>query len=78
MEGSNAGLLQNEGKVKGWIIGISILIPVVVAVLIFMPGKRDLGVEWVYFLPHLNAVINSAATLALIAGLIFIKQKKIG
>lgn len=77
MERSSAGLLQNEAKVKGWIIGISILIPVAVAVLIFMPTKLDLGADWVYFLPHLNAVINSAATLALIAGLIFIKQKNI-
>lgn len=77
MERISTGLLQNEAKVKGWIIGISILIPVAVAVLIFMPSKLDLGVEWVYFLPHLNAVINSAATLALIAGLIFIKKKNI-
>ncbi len=77
MERSNAGLLQNETKVKSWIVGISILIPVVVAVLIYMPAKVDLGADWVYFLPHLNAVINSAATLALIAGLIFIKQKNI-
>lgn len=77
MERISTGLLQNEAKVKGWIIGISILIPVAVAVLIFMPSKLDLGVEWVYFLPHLNAVINSAATLALIAGLVFIKKKNI-
>ncbi len=77
MEKSSTTLFQNEAKVKGWIIGISILIPVAVAVLIFMPSKLDLGVEWVYFLPHLNAVINSAATLALIAGLVFIKKKNI-
>jgi putative membrane protein len=77
MEKSNISLLQNETKVKGWIVGISILIPVVVAILIYMPTKVDLGADWVYFLPHLNAVINSAATIALIAGLIFIKQKNI-
>ncbi|MDR7130419.1 putative membrane protein [Algoriphagus sp. 4150] len=70
-------LMENEGKVKGWIIAISVIIPVVVAVLIFMPSKIDLGAEWVYFLPHLNAVINSAATLALIAGLLFIKKGNI-
>ncbi|SFT65380.1 putative membrane protein [Algoriphagus locisalis] len=77
MQAKQNNLPKNEAKVKGWLIGISVLIPVVVAVLIFMPSKIDLGAEWVYFLPHLNAVINSAATLALIAGLVFIKQGNI-
>lgn len=74
---ANKGVaLQNEAKVKNWIIGISILIPVAVAVLLFMPAKITALGDWVYFLPHLNAVINSAASLALILGLVFIKQKK--
>ncbi len=77
MERTKVGILEDEGKVRGWIIAISILIPVAVAVLLFMPSKVDLGAEWVYFLPHLNAIINTAATLALIAGLVFIKQKNI-
>jgi len=69
-------LLENESKVKSWIIIISILITVVVAILLFMPSKINVGAEWVYFLPHLNAVINSAASVALIVALIFVKQKK--
>ncbi len=70
-------LIQSEEKVKSWIIGISILIPLAVAVLIFMPSKLELGSDLIYFLPHLNAVINSAATIALIAALIFIKNKNV-
>jgi putative membrane protein len=77
MQAKENSLLENEGKVKGWIIAISVIVPVAVAVLIFMPSKIDLGAEWVYFLPHLNAVMNSAATLALIAGLVFIKKGNI-
>lgn len=77
MEKTNSGLLANEKKVKTGLIVISILIPVVVAVLLFMPTKIGSGVEWVYFLPHLNAVINSAASVALVAGVIFIKNKNI-
>jgi putative membrane protein len=74
---TNKGLvLQEEAKVKNWIIGISIAIPLAVAVLLFMPTKITVLGDWVYFLPHLNAVINSAASVALIIGLIFIKQKK--
>lgn len=64
---------DNRGVIR-WISVISIAVPVVVAVLLFMPSKINLASEWVYFLPHLNAVINSAATIALIFGLIFIKK----
>ncbi|MCE7055671.1 DUF420 domain-containing protein [Algoriphagus sp. AGSA1] len=77
MQVSDNNLLRNEGKVKGWIIAISVVIPVAVAILLFMPSKLDLGTNWVYFLPHLNAVINTAATIALIAGLFFIKRGNI-
>ncbi|WP_035464378.1 DUF420 domain-containing protein [Algoriphagus vanfongensis] len=73
---TNNSMLQNEAKVKNWIIAISIVIPVAVAVLLFMPQKLDVGADWVYFLPHLNAVMNSAASIALILGLVFVKQKK--
>ena len=68
--------IESEKKAKSWLIGLSIAVPLVVAVLIFMPAKiRSLG-DWVYFLPHLNAVINTAASVALIAGLVFIKNQK--
>jgi putative membrane protein len=74
MATNKVGMLQNEAKVKNWIIAISVIIPLAVAVLIFMPTKIDIGAEWVYFLPHLNAVINTAATVALIAGVVFAKK----
>ncbi|SEJ17917.1 putative membrane protein [Cyclobacterium xiamenense] len=70
--------LENQDKsMLRWITLISVLVPIVVAVLLFMPSKIDTGQEWVYFLPHLNAVINSAATLALVLGVVFIKQGKV-
>lgn len=68
---------KGEKGIYRLITGISIVIPVVVAVLLFMPAKLDLASECVYFLPHLNAVINFAASLALVAGLVFIKNKQI-
>ncbi len=73
---SKSSLAQQEAKVKNWIIAISVVIPLAVAVLLFMPAKITSLGEWVYFLPHLNAVINTAASLALILGLVFIKNKK--
>lgn len=68
--------LASEKSVKGWIVGISIAIPLAVAVLLFMPAKITVLGDWVYFLPHLNAVINTAASIALVVALIFAKQKK--
>ncbi|MEX2593429.1 MAG: DUF420 domain-containing protein [Anditalea sp.] len=59
-----------------WIVIISVIVPVLVATLIYMP-KIEVGNDWIYFLPHLNAVINSAATIALILGLYFIRNNKI-
>lgn len=66
-----------DKQMLGWITVISILVPIVVAVLLFMPSKVDLGADWVYFLPHLNAVINTAASIALVVGVVFIKKGNI-
>jgi putative membrane protein len=67
---------DNKGIIK-WITLIAIVVPIVVAVLLFMPSKIEVASDWVFFLPHLNAVINSAATIALIMGLVFIKKGNI-
>lgn len=67
---------EDKGIIR-WVTVIAVAVPIVVAILLFMPSKIGLGGDWVYFLPHLNAVINSAASVALILGLLFIKSKKI-
>lgn len=60
-------------KIIIWII--SVIVPLLVAVLIFFPAKEAASDEsWTSFLPHLNGVINSATSLILIAGLYFIKN----
>jgi len=60
------------------IIGVlSVAIPVVVAVLMFSSLKTGIESDWVSFLPHLNGMINSATSIVLVAGLIFIKQQKV-
>ncbi len=77
MEKGNVAVLAREKGMYKLITGVSIVIPIVVAILLFMPAKLDLASDWVHFLPHLNAVINFTASLALISGLIFIKNKKV-
>lgn len=59
------------------IIGIlSVAIPVIVAILMFIPQTGKLGDLNVSFLPHLNAVLNTATALALITGYVFIRNGK--
>lgn len=58
-----------------WILSVSI--PLVVAILLFIPTKLGLQNDWVFFIPHINAILNSATSIALIFGFIFIKRRQI-
>ncbi|NMM50166.1 DUF420 domain-containing protein [Marinigracilibium pacificum] len=62
-------------KPTQWFVGVvSVVVPLLVAYLLF----ADLGLAseqgWVYSLPGLNAVINSATAILLLLGLYFIKK----
>lgn len=72
----NAANISGQKRSNLFINTISIVIPLVVAVLLGLPSKLDLG-GWTKILPHVIGLINSLTTLALILGLIFIKLKKI-
>lgn len=67
---------ENKKKSKFLINAISIGVPVLVAVLLALPNKLDLG-SWTKILPHFIGLINSLTIFTLILGLIFIKQKNI-
>lgn len=69
-------LPQRELKSKLAINVISIVVPVVVAVMFGFSNKLSLG-DWTKVLPHVIGGINFLTTMVLIAGLIFIKQNKI-
>lgn len=55
---------------------LSIVVPVIVAVLLGIQTKLDLGV-WTKNLSHVIGGINTLTTLVLIAGLISIRQNKV-
>ncbi|WP_448518278.1 DUF420 domain-containing protein [Rhodoflexus sp.] len=58
------------------IIGvISVAIPLVVALLLFVPQTGKLGDVDVSILPHINALLNSATSLCLILAWFFIKNR---
>jgi len=64
----------NQKQYKTWIIILSILIPVLVAILYLLPNKPDFGEE-VYFLPQLNAWINGVTTFVLLAAYLAIRNR---
>ena len=62
---------------KRAIITVSIVIPIVVAVLIFMPhGWINFGIELTLF-PKFHAILNSLATVCLVSGFIAIRGRNI-
>ncbi|SDK39387.1 putative membrane protein [Catalinimonas alkaloidigena] len=68
---------QPDNRVLILIGVLSVAIPVVVAFLLFVPQTGKMGDFDVSFLPHLNAVLNSATALLLIAGYLFIRKHRI-
>jgi putative membrane protein len=69
--------IEKQNNTYYWVIGVlSVVIPVVVAVLFYKTKAGSLGKLDVSFLPRLNAVLNSSVSILLIAGFIFIKRKQ--
>lgn len=64
---------MNEKRINILIAVVSIIVPLVVALLIYTPAF-NLNID-VSFLPALNACLNSAVTILLLAGLYFIRNK---
>ncbi|MPR33796.1 DUF420 domain-containing protein [Salmonirosea aquatica] len=69
-------LLEKSPKYNRLINVLAVAIPLVVAVLLGIRQKVDLG-EWTKILPHVNGVINTLTALLLLMGLYFIRQKNI-
>ncbi|MGV3540309.1 MAG: DUF420 domain-containing protein [Rufibacter sp.] len=53
---------------------LSVVVPLLVAILMFMPQTGKLGDLNVSFLPRLHAVLNSLTAIALVVGYRFIKK----
>lgn len=65
---------KNNGMYSKLIIGLSVVIPLVVAILIYMPFRLETNAGWIFKLPHVNAIINSITAVLLVIGFIFIKK----
>lgn len=72
----NAVKIEDHKKSNLFINLVSVIVPVVVAVLLGVQNKLDLG-DWTKSLPHVIGTINTLTTVALLLGVVFIKMKKI-
>lgn len=68
--------LDTQKKSNFAINAVSIVVPLVVAVLLGVQNKVDLG-EWTRSLPHAIGLINTLTTAALVLGFVFIKLRRI-
>lgn len=68
--------IERKPKYERIINVLAIVIPVVVALLLGIRQKIDLG-EWTKTLPHVIGVINTLTSMLLIMGFYFIKQRNI-
>lgn len=68
--------MQKKDKKFLYLIGfLSVATPLVIAVLFYMPKAADTTVGFdLYFLPRLNAVLNSTTALLLVIGYYFIRK----
>ncbi|MFH4964603.1 DUF420 domain-containing protein [Gaetbulibacter sp. M235] len=71
--------IQAEKKYNTWIVILSVIIPIVVAIL-FGVNLREMGfdVKPLTFLPPIYASINAVTALVLVLAFIAIQNKKIG
>lgn len=67
--------MEKTYNLKPYITTVSIVIPIVVAVLYLMP-KESLATDYFSFLPKVNATLNSIATILLLAAGWAVKEKK--
>jgi putative membrane protein len=67
---------QKKNQSLFFINALSIVVPLIVAILLGLPAKLDLG-AWTKSLSHVIGAVNSLTTVLLIAGLIFIRQNKV-
>jgi putative membrane protein len=54
-----------------------LLIPAIVAILLFLPEKLSLNGNWHMALPHVNGIINTITSIVLVFGFLMVRNNKI-
>lgn len=69
--------MKNERIPFFVLILISVIVPAVVALLLFTNNKTGSATGWISYLPHFHAAVNALTVILLITGYTMIKMKKI-
>jgi putative membrane protein len=69
--------IREKGKFTTAILVVSIVIPLLVAFLLFMPEKMDFSGRLSKLLPHFNGFLNTLTSGILLIGFVFIKNGRI-
>lgn len=69
--------VSNDKAYVKLITVVSVIIPIAVAILLFMPVRVFDESGWVKMLPHINAIINSMTAVLLISAVVMVKQGNI-
>jgi putative membrane protein len=70
-------IIQPNSRWQNTIIVVSVLIPLVVAVLIYLPPSARLDLLEVGILPHINGMLNSATAVCLLISLFAVKSGRL-
>lgn len=68
---------KSESKNLIVITVLSIVVPLLVAILLFMQTKMNIEGNWINYLPHFNGLLNTATAIALVFGFWAIKNNKV-
>ncbi|MCG8475886.1 MAG: DUF420 domain-containing protein [Cytophagales bacterium] len=67
----------SEKKQTALIVVLSVVVPLLVAFLLFNPAKLSVSGSWVYFLPRLHAAVNGLTVFVLIYAVWSVKKGRL-
>ncbi len=70
-------IVKASNSVVKVIVGVSIVVPLLVAVLMFAPVNLGISGDWLRTLPMVNAILNSTTAVCLILAVVFVRKNRI-
>ncbi|MEQ8238334.1 MAG: DUF420 domain-containing protein, partial [Cyclobacteriaceae bacterium] len=68
---------MSDNSIKRFIVVLSVIIPLLVALILFAPFKTGLSASWIKALPKFHALINSTTAIALVVAVWAVVKGKI-
>ena len=68
---------MTEDKFLRFVTVVSILVPVIIGFIFWIPHGEGRSPEWLYYLPMFHAILNGTCFCILLLGFVFILNKKV-